>query len=138
MHCFRRSAKTVSIFLTLFLSLIHMPVHTVFAAMIETEALLGSQETQIAREKVRAFLVRRDVQAVITAQGIDPLEAQARVESLSDAEVKEIAGKIDRLPVGGSFLGTLAVIGIIFFLVLLILDLLGLVDVFTFIHPPKK
>jgi hypothetical protein len=138
MHCFRRSAKTVSIFLTLFLSLIHMPVHSVFAAMIETEALLGSHEAQIAREKVRSFLERRDVRAVITAQGIDPLEAQARVESLSDAEVKEIVAKIDRLPVGGSFLGTMAVIGVIFFLVLLILDLLGVVDVFTFIHPSRK
>jgi len=137
MNRFRRSAKSVSIFMVIFLSFIYMPVQSVFAAMIETEAVMADQSLSHAREKVRAFLQRRDVQAVIISQGVEPLEAQARVESLSDAEIREIAARIDQLPAGG-LLGTVLVIVLIFFLVLLILDVLGVTDIFTFIHPPKK
>jgi hypothetical protein len=138
MYRFRRSAKFVSVFLTIFLLLIYMPVQSVFAAMVETEAVLGNAEVQSARAKVRMFLERQDVRDTLTAQGIDPLEAKARVNSLSDAEVQELAAKIDQLPAGGNFVGTLIIIIAVALLVLLITDMLGLTDIFTFINPPKK
>jgi hypothetical protein len=124
--------------MAIFLGAIYMPVQTVFAAMVQTEAVMGDQSLNSAREKVRAFLQRQDVQAAIAAQGIDPLEAQTRVDSLSDAEVNEIAARIDQLPAAGGALGTVLVILLAFFLVLLILDMIGVTDIFTFINPPKK
>ena len=115
-----------------------MPVQSVFAAMVQTEAVLEDEETQYAREKVRVFLERKEVRAAFIAHGIDPLEAKARVDSLSDAEVQQIADRIDHLPAGGDTLAVIAVIAVAFFLVLLILDMTGVTDVFTFINPPPK
>ena len=135
MHRFRKTAKCVSIVLTIWLCMMYMPVQSIFAAMVKTETLLAGREMLPAREKVRAFLDRSDVQAALTAWGITPLEAKARVDSLSDAEVKKIATKIDQLPAGGDALGFLIVAALVFFLVLLITDMLGLTDIFTFINP---
>ena len=138
MRRYRKTTKYVSILMTIILGLMFMPVQSVFAAMIGTEAVLGDAEMQSVREKVRAFLDRRDVQNVLTSQGIDPLEARARVDSLSDAEVQAIADRIDELPAGGGLLGALLLIAVVFLVVLIILDLTGATDIFTFIHPPKK
>jgi hypothetical protein len=118
--------------------MIYMPVQSIFAAMVKTETVLAGREMLPTREKVRAFLDRGDVQAALTAKGIKPAEAKARVDSLSDAEVKKIAAKIDQLPAGGDALGFLVVAALVFFLVLLITDMLGLTDIFTFINSPKK
>ena len=138
MNRYRRFARLVSIFLIVFLSLIYMPVQTVFAALVGTETVLLDKEMHAAREKVRAFLDREDVRTALSAQGIDPLEAKARVDSLSDAEIQQIADRIDQLPAGGNTLTVIAVIAVAFFLVLLILDMTGVTDVFTFINPPPK
>lgn len=138
MHPFRRSAKFLSILLIVFLSLIYMPVQSVFAAMIGTKAVLVDEEMQYAREKVRAFLNREDVRTALTAQGIDALEAKARVDCLSDAEIQQISDRIDQLPAGGGALEAIAIIAVVLFLVLLILDMIGVTDVFTFINPPPK
>jgi hypothetical protein len=118
--------------------MMYMPVQSIFAAMVKTETVLAGGEILSAREKIRAFLDRKDVQAALTAQGINPLEAKARVDSLSDAEVKIISAKIDQLPAGGNALGFVIVAALVFFLVLLITDMLGFTDIFTFINPPKK
>jgi hypothetical protein len=115
-----------------------MPVQSIFAAMVNTDTVLAGGEMLPAREKVRAFLDRKDVQAVLTARGINPQEAKARVDSLSDSEVGIISAKIDQLPAGGDALGFVIVLVVVFFLVLLITDMLGLTNIFTFINPPKK
>jgi hypothetical protein len=65
--------------------------------------------------------------------GIDPLEAKARVDSLSDAEAVDVANHIDRLPAGSSTVGIIVGAILLVFLVLLITDLLGLTDVFPFV-----
>lgn len=80
-----------------------------------------------------AFLDRDEVRERIVALGVDPTEAAARVNALSDAQVAEIADELDRLPAGQSALG--AVIGamLIIFLILLVTDLLGLTDIFPFV-----
>lgn len=117
--------------------MMYVPVQSIFAAMVKTETVLAGGEILIAREKVQAFLDRKDVQAALTTRGINPLEAKARVDSLSDAEVKKIAANIDELPAGGSALGFVVVAALVFFLVLLITDMLGFTNIFTFINPPK-
>lgn len=138
MHRYRKTVKCVSMVLTIWLCMIYMPVQSIFAAMVETGMVLAGEETSKAREKVRAFMDRQDVQAVLTARGIAPLEAKARVDSLSDAEVEMISAKIDQLPAGGDALGFVVVFVAVFFLVLLITDMLGFTNIFTFINPPKK
>lgn len=128
MRRLKRVEKSVSLLMTLLLLLISAPVHSVLAAMVGTEAILVNQDTQNARDRLRSFLDREAVQSQLTARGIDPAEAQARVDSLSDSEVMQISDKIDQLPAGGSFWGTVLYLAIIAVIVLLVLELLGYTD----------
>jgi hypothetical protein len=102
--------------------------------MIKTETVKDISRGQEAREYLHQLLAREDVRAALIARGIDPLEAKARVKSLSDAEVIEIADQIEQLPAGGdSFLAVVLAIAILVFLVLVITDITGHTDVFPFI-----
>ena len=115
--------------------LLTIPYQSVLAAMIETDATLDiTVQGQEARNTIKSILAREDAQAVLKAKGIDPLEARARVDSLTDAEAVRIADQIEELPAGGSFfVGLLVAVGIIV-LVLAITDAMGYTDVFTFIR----
>jgi hypothetical protein len=111
-----------------------VPVHSVLAAMIKTETVMDTSLSQEARENLNQLLAREDARAALIARGIDPLEAKARLNSLSDAEVIAIADQIEQLPAGGdSFLGVALAIAILVFLVLVITDITGQTDVFPFI-----
>lgn len=135
MKLIRQRSKSASVFLVILMVLLTVPFQPVLADMIETEATLNmSAKGQDARNMIKSILAREDAQAVLRAQGIDPLEAMARVNNLTDAEAVRIADQIEELPAGGNFLiGLLVAVGIIV-LILAITDALGYTDVFTFIR----
>jgi hypothetical protein len=133
-----RLHRCVSLAMTCVLLLIYAPLPSALAAMIDTESISAAESTDTQRQKVVAFLQRAEVVEMLKARGIDPAEAAARVASLKDSEVDRLARHIDQLPAGGSLLETIAVLAIIFFLVLLILELTGVIDVFTFVNSPSR
>lgn len=135
----RRFAKYVSCLVTITFLWMSMPAQTVQAAMVGTETVLTFSKSQNVRRDLHQFLERKDVQDAMTAQGINPIEAKARVESLSDAEIMQIADKMDQLPSGGDGLGVIIGAGLIIFIVLLCTDIAGYTDVFSFVkHTPEK
>ncbi|OEU67353.1 MAG: hypothetical protein BBJ57_10490 [Desulfobacterales bacterium PC51MH44] len=139
MHRKRLFTKYVSCFVTLTIVLMSMPIQTVCAAMVGTETVFTMAQVQNARKNLHVFLERRDIQAVMKAQGINPLEAKARVDCLSDAEAMRIADKMDQLPAGGGDFGTLVGAVLIVFIVLLLTDIMGYTDVFPFVkHQQQK
>jgi len=111
MKLIRQNAKLVSVFLTILMLSVAVPFDSVLAAMVGTEATLHSKRAQQARDEINSLLLREDVQNALMAQGIDPLEAKARIDSLSDTEVIRIADEIDKLPAGagGMFPGGLSI-----------------------------
>ena len=113
--------------------LLSLPHKSAFAGMIGTETVLDATRSQEARDYLNRIFAREDVRASLIAQGIDPLEAKARVDSLSDAEAVSLADQIEELPAGGSALGILVGALLIVFIVLLITDILGYTDVFPFV-----
>jgi cysteine synthase len=107
--------------------------------MVRTETVLTQSTVKNVRENLNQFLKREDVKAVMIAQGISPIEAKARVDSLSDAEIMQIADKMDQLTAGGGTLGVVVGAAVIIFIVLLITDILGFTDIFAFVkHPSRK
>ena len=135
----RRFTRYVCYFVAVTMLLMSLPVQTVRAAMIKTETVLTLSTVNDVRENLNQFLGREDVQAIMTAQGISPAEAKARVDSLSDDEIMQIADKMDQLPAGGSAFGVIVTAAVVIFVVLLITDILGFTDVFTFVkHPSRK
>jgi hypothetical protein len=113
--------------------LLSLPHKSSFAGMIGTETVLDATRSQEARDYLNRTLAREDVRASLIAQGIDPLEAKARVDSLTDAEAVSLADQLEELPAGGSALGILVGAILIVFIVLLITDILGYTDVFPFV-----
>ncbi len=136
----RRFSRYVCYFVTMTILLMSLPVQTVQAAMVKTETVLTLSTAKNVRENLNQFLKREDVKAIMMAQGISPQEAKARVDSLSDAEIMQIADKMDHLPAGGSAFGVIiGAASVIVFIVLLITDILGFTDIFTFVkHPSSK
>jgi Family of unknown function (DUF6627) len=131
MKLIRQRSKSASVFLVILMLLLTVPCQSVLAAMIETEA---TPQGQAARDTIKALLAREDARAVLSAQGIDPLEAMARVDSLSDAEAQRIADQIEELPAGAGFITTFLIVVAIIVIILVITDALGYTNVFTFIR----
>jgi hypothetical protein len=124
MHPIRKKAQPVAILMIILTLLLSVPYQAAFAAMVETETMLDMSRGQEARETLKQFMARQDVRTTIVSQGVDPLEADARLNSLSDAEVIQLAGQIDQLPAGGDVLGLLVTVLVVVILVLLIMRLM--------------
>lgn len=75
---------------------------------------------------VSSALARDQVRSQFVALGLDPAQVETRVAALTDSELRTLAGKISEAPAGAD---ALAIIGIVF-LVLLILEAVGVIDVF--------
>jgi len=105
------------------------PVH---ATMIPTVQVLKADQPDSDREKLNAFLERKDVQKELEAWGLDKNMAKSRLAGLTDQEVSRMAQQLDQLPAGGSAVGTIVGAAVLVFLVLLITDILGYTDVFPF------
>lgn len=104
------------------------------AAMVGTADLLQQQSQDLARQKVLQFMERQDVAQHLQSWGVTPEEAKARVATMTDEEISLLADKIDQMPAGGdSALGIALAIAVVVFVVLIITDVLGVTDVFTFI-----
>jgi hypothetical protein len=75
---------------------------------------------------VNSALAREQVRDQMAALGVDPADVEARVARLTDSELRTLAERMDQLPAGGD---ALAIIGIVF-VVLIILELVGVIDIF--------
>jgi len=96
------------------------------AAMVTTDMFMGAKTYADRVSYAHAWLDRQVVQDQLSAFGVDPNEAKARIAALSDAEILQLQNKLQDLPAGG---GAIEVIGVLF-LVLLILELVGITDIF--------
>ena len=95
------------------------------AAMLPAEAGAANAD----RAHISSVLDREEVRAQLQANGVSPADVKARIAAMSDDEVAQLAGQIDRLPAGGAdVLGVLLVV----FIVLLITDILGFTKIFPF------
>jgi hypothetical protein len=133
MKVIRKKAKPVSVLLTLLMLMLAMPSQSVFAAMIGTETVINTVKGEQARNDLNRILARQDVHDVLVSHGIDPVEAKARVDSLSDEEVMRLYDRIGNLPAGGSDFGIIIGAMVVIFIVVLITDILGYTNVFTFV-----
>ncbi len=75
-------------------------------------------------ETVRHFLETKAVKNRLETLGYSPEEIQARLSSLSDEEIHQLAGNINTLTTGGDGVGVVIGILVIVMLVILIIKLL--------------
>lgn len=98
------------------------------AAIVPTDEVIASDVLTAQRERVSTFLARDDISQALQDQGVSPQAATDRVKAMSDAEVAQLAGRIDQAPAGGDVLGVLFLV----FIILLVTDIMGLTKVFPF------
>jgi hypothetical protein len=129
----RGMRKTVACLVIAAFSFLSLVVAPAQAAMVGTAEILKARSDDLARQKVKLFMERQDVVQQLQSWGVNPGEAQARVDTMTDEEISLLAAKIDQLPAGGDALGFILAVAVIIFVVLIITDLTGVTDVFTFI-----
>ena len=125
--------QAVAAGLTVLMAMNVFPIGLAQAEMITTDQVIQDSDPADDRAKVETFLAREDVKDQLVVLGVDPAEAAVRVASLTDAELAQIAGRLDELPAGEGAVGAIVGAIVFIFLVLLITDLLGLTDVFPFV-----
>jgi hypothetical protein len=103
---------------------------TASATVIGTQDFLAAKAASTSATgdlaRVRAALQRSDVQQQLQALGVSPAQAEARVAALTDQELASMADGLEQLPAGGDGLGLIGAV----FVVLLILELTGVIDIF--------
>lgn len=99
------------------------------AAMIGTESAMHLNQRSEYINDIKSWLMRDSVKKQLVQLGVDPAAAGARVSAMTPQELRTLHERINSLPAGGDFL---ALIGAVF-VVLIILELLGVTHVFRHI-----
>ena len=88
----------INLFVLVSLYWLGLPQLPAQGAMVNTEDVINrDSKADFDRARIRAFMSRKDVIGQLQLQGIDSEEALARVDSLTDQEIAQIADKLDEL-----------------------------------------
>lgn len=101
-----------------------LPAH---AGIVSTEQMLLQETPAQAAGAVQTFIASEAVAAQLAAWGVAPEAVTARVAALSETELQQLALILESQPAGA---GALEVVGLVF-VILLILELVGVTNVFT-------
>jgi hypothetical protein len=100
---------------------------SVQASMVSTQQLVTESTNTQDRKNVTLALQRADVQQQLLQFGVKPELVLSRVDSMTNTEIRELAGIIDQKPAGSGILGLLGLV----LVVLLITDLLNVTNVYN-------
>lgn len=92
-------------------TLVHVPMlKSAHAGMIATHDAVSEMTRAESHQKVADFLKRDDVKKQLMKFGVSAEEASIRVAALSDAELRKIAGEIEKGTAGGDLGGVLIIV----------------------------
>jgi len=97
------------------------------AGVIDTGYMVDSESREASLANIQVMLASDAVAKQLAALGVDQLAIAERLQGLSDAELIELEGKMSDQLVAGA--DVIAVVGIVF-VVLMILELVGVTDIF--------
>lgn len=102
-----------------------------WAGMVGTDRVLEGARAEAARAEVVELIERDAVREQLQAYGVSAERAKERVARMTDAEVRQLQGRIEEARAGSGFLG----VALIVFIVFIITDAIGATDIFTFVQP---
>lgn len=98
--------------------LTNLPAHAVAEmSMIPTSVIAAEMSRAEASDKVMSLLEQQNVREQLVQNGVSPQEAESRIASLSDQELRQLAGQIEQARAGGDILVTVLLVVLIIFLV---------------------
>ncbi|HEV7607892.1 MAG TPA: PA2779 family protein [Steroidobacteraceae bacterium] len=95
------------------------------AAIVATDALV-STDREADLNAVRSQIERADVRAQMETMGVDVTAVDRRIASLNDRELHRLAVDMRNAPAGGDVVWLVGAV----FVVLIILELTGVIDIF--------
>ena len=96
------------------------------AGMIGTAYILDDESRAASVSRIEILLARGDVARQLEAFGVDQALVVERLNGLSHAELLQLEGQLDSQVAGGDIIGLIGAV----FVVLLILELVGVTDIF--------
>lgn len=126
----RRSSRFLALALAALTLFTGLQFSVAQAAMISTTQVVLQEQTQFDRSQLQQRLSRADAVSTLQAMGVDPAVVQERVAAMTDAELQQFNQQVDEMQAGSGALGVILLV----FLVLILLDLLGVTDVFPAIR----
>ncbi len=96
------------------------------AGVIGTQQMVNSEARQDQLARMETLLARQDVAGQLALYGVAPEMVMERVQNLTSAELMELEGKINQQVAGGDIVGLVGAV----FIVLIILELVGVIDIF--------
>jgi hypothetical protein len=95
------------------------------AGIVGTEHMVAQEARSHTLDRIDVILAGETVAAQLEAWGVAPETVRERMAALSDVELQQLAANMETDPAGG----VLVVIGVVF-VVLIILELVGVTNVF--------
>jgi hypothetical protein len=133
MHAVAAVRKPVALMLILALLTVFSGLGPAYASMIGTSEVLEKECRSLDKQRLVNALQRQEVRDRLESWGVDPEVAEARIQAMTERELASAAQNMEHMPAGGDGLGTLVGAAVFIFLVLLITDIAGLTDVFSFV-----
>lgn len=96
------------------------------AGVIGTSYMLDGESRTASLSRIEVLLARDDVGRQLEVLGVDKAVVVERLNGLSNAELLELEGQLDSQVAGGDIIGLIGAV----FVVLLILELVGVTDIF--------
>jgi hypothetical protein len=119
--------RTIALLMTI--CLVTLPIaQSAQAAIITTDTAIELSDRAQHIDRINEMLARESVQSVLVKFGVNPVDASARVDSLTAEELQMLENHLAELPAGG--VGVIEVVGIVA-IVLIILELLNVTNFFT-------
>lgn len=107
-------------------SLISLGFQTpVLAGVVTTPDAMAAQSGD-ALAKIQGVMARADVRDRMIELGVNPADVDGRIAALTPAEQADLASRLEQAPAGGD---AVWIIGAVF-LVLIILEFTGVIDIF--------
>ncbi len=100
-----------------------------WAGVVSTGQML-QQQAGAERASLVSALERDEVRQRLIELGVDPEQAKLRIAALDDEQIGEIQANLDALPAAAGVLEVVVAV----LVVLVILDLVGVTNIFPFIH----
>lgn len=98
------------------------------ASLVATEQSVS----EFDKANIIELVQRQDVQDQLSRYGVDSQQLEARVNSMTSAELAELNARIDELP-AGEFAGQVLSIAFALLIIFLITDIIGATNVFPFV-----
>lgn len=98
-------------------TLTELPLMKAQAGLISTQQAYAEYTRGSGEATIRDFMGRSDVKDKLIELGVDPFDAQKRIATLSDADVKRLSKDIDQATLAGNLGGVLIIVLLIILII---------------------